>query len=270
MMTKKETERYLEFALKSVKKSNVISLRYFRKKLRHKIKKNKTPVTIADYRTEDFLIERIKKHYPSHNIFSEERGLDDNGSDFRWIIDPIDGTKNFMRKYPFWGTLMSLEWEGEVIIGVISMPALNTMIYAGKNLGCYSNGKKAKVSKIRSLRDSYLLYGGLEYILRQPYLNNFLLLASTCAYSRGFGDCHGHSLVINGSAEVMIDPFVAPYDIAPVKICIEEAGGVLTDVNGNKTIYGGSAVVTNGYLHDEVLKILSNGFESRDNLMMKV
>ncbi|MCX7877912.1 MAG: histidinol phosphate phosphatase [Ignavibacteria bacterium] len=269
-MKKKEIEKYLDLALRSVKKCDKITLGYYKKKLKHKMKKNLTPVTVADFKAEDFLIEKIKKNYPSHSIFSEERGFDDNGSDFRWIIDPIDGTKNFMRKYPFWGTLLALEWEGEVIAGVISMPALKTTIFASKGSGCFVNGKKARVSKVKQLKLSYILHGGIEYISGQAYLNNFLSLVSSCSYNRGFGDCHGHSLVITGKAEAMVDPFVAPYDIAAVKICIEEAGGILTDVNGNKTIYGGSAVVSNGFIHDEVLKILNYGIESREKLMTGV
>ena len=247
----------LDFALKIVLKSEKITTKYYRKKNKHKLKKNKTPVTIADFKCEDYLLSKIKAHYKGHDILSEERGVEDNKSDFKWIIDPIDGTRNFMRRLPFWGTLLALEWEGEVILGIISMPAIKEFIFASKGKGCIYNGKKAKVSKIDNVNDSYCLHGGLDYILKQTYSKNFLNLTRQSLYSRGFGDCHGHSLIINGRSEIMVDPHVAPYDIASVKICVEEAGGALTDMKGNKTIYNGNALVTNGKVHDEVLKILN-------------
>jgi histidinol-phosphatase len=135
-------------------------------------------------------------------------------------------------------------------------------------MGCFYNDKKTKVSKINFLKDSYLIHGGIDYILKENYKGNFSELAKSCYYSRGFGDCHGHSFVINGRAEIMVDPHVAPYDVAAVKICVEEAGGVFTDINGNKSIYNGSAIVTNGKIHDEVLKILNYNIESREILKM--
>jgi len=257
----KHIEKLLDFSKKIALKSEKITLKFYEKKIKYRLKKNLTPVTEADLKCEDFLIEKIKKNYPGHSIYSEERGIKDNKSEFRWFIDPIDGTKNYMRKYPFWGTLLGLEYNGEIILGVISMPALNEFIYAAKGLGCYMNGKRCKVSKIKSIEKSYCLFGGLEYLVKQPYFGNFTELVAKTNYSRGFGDCHGHSLVIIGGAEMMIDPNVAPYDIAPIKICVEEAGGILTDIKGEKTIFGGNAVVTNGRLHESVLEVL-NGSQS--------
>jgi histidinol-phosphatase len=261
---KKQLDEFLNFSLKTIKKTEKITLKYFCKNLKHKIKKNKTPVTVADIKCENFIIEKINSKYPKHSLLTEETGVIDNGSDFKWIIDPLDGTKNYMRKYPFWGTLLALEWEGEVILGVISMPAIGETIYAVKRGGCFYNNRKAKVSNIAKLKDSYCLFGSLELIITQLYKNNFLNIISGCSYSRGFGDCHGHSFVINGRAEFMIDPHVAPYDVAATKICVEEAGGMFTDLNGNRNIYTGNALISNGRVHNEVLKMLNDGFESRD------
>lgn len=267
-LKKKHLAEYLDFAIKAVKRSEDITVKYFDGKIKHKVKKNNTPVTIADLKCEDHLLRKIKKKFPGHSIYSEERGVKDKSSEFRWFIDPIDGTKNFMRGIPFWGTLLALEYQGEIVMGVISMPAVNEFVYAAKDMGCIYNDKKAKVSKIKKLPETYLIHGGLEYITKQYYRENFFDLAGTAYYSRGFGDCHGHSFIINGRADVMFDPFVSPYDVAPIKICIEEAGGMFTDINGDKTIYGGNAVVTNGRLHDEVLKILNHNIESRESLKL--
>lgn len=261
---RKYLNNLLQFALRIVRKTESITLKYYNKKLGHKVKKNLTPVTIADLKCEQYLISKIREEYPSHSLLTEETGKIDNNSEFKWIIDPIDGTKNYMRKYPSWGTLLALEYQSEVILGVISMPSLREIIYAVKGGGCYFNKKKAKVSKVSQLKKSYCIFGSLEHILIQPYRNNFLNIINSCYYTRGYGDCHGHSFVINGRAEVMIDPVVAPYDIAAVKICVEEAGGLLTDINGNRTIYSGNAIVSNGVIHEELLKLLNYGFESRE------
>src|SRR5688572_5250034 len=112
----KHLEEYLNFAIKTVKKSEEITLKYYEKKVKHRVKDNNSPVTIADLKCEDFILGRIKKKYAAHSIYSEERGVTDNSSEFRWFVDPIDGTKNFMRKFPFWGTLLALEFEGEIVM----------------------------------------------------------------------------------------------------------------------------------------------------------
>ncbi|MBZ0203934.1 MAG: hypothetical protein K8I03_13020 [Ignavibacteria bacterium] len=263
-MKNKLLERLLDFAVNTVKRSEEITLKYYTKKIKPRVKDNLTPVTVADIKCEDFILSRIKNKYPSHSIHAEESGITQSPSEFKWIIDPIDGTKNYMRKYPFWGTLLALEYQGEVVLGVISMPSLKETISAAKGMGCYSNNKKCKVSKITSIKDSYLIHGGLDYIVAEPYKNNFLQLVNQTYYNRGFGDCHGHSFIIKGQSEIMIDPHVAPYDVAPIKICVEEAGGRFTDLCGNPTIYNGNALVTNGKVHDAVLKILNQNLESRE------
>ncbi len=260
----KQLESLLDFAIKTVKRSNLITRKYYNKKLKHKVKENLSPVTIADVKCENFIMGKIKEKYPAHSILAEEYGSSDNEPEFKWIIDPIDGTKNYMRRYPFWGTLLALEYQGEVILGVISMPLLSEFIYAAKGKGCYVNNKKAKVSKIKKLKDSYLIHGGLNYIFNEPYRNNFIQLVNGAYYDRGFGDCHGHNLIISGKAEVMVDPHVAPYDVAATKICIEEAGGRFSDIEGSSSIYSGNAIITNGRIHDKVLRILNDNIVSRE------
>ena len=256
-LKKKHLESLLDYSLKIVRKSEDITLKYYKTKVRHKLKKNLTPVTQADLKCEKYLIKKIKEKFPKHDILAEESGFRDNYSEFKWIIDPIDGTKNFMRQYPFWGTILALEFQKEIVLGVISMPALKETIYAAKGLGCFVNDKKAKVSTVSELGKSYLIHGGLEYIVNEPYKDKFYTIAGLCNYNRGFGDCHGHSFIIKGMAELMLDPHTAPYDIAATKICVEEAGGVLTDIKGNSTVYGGNALISNGKFHDEILKFLN-------------
>jgi histidinol phosphatase-like enzyme (inositol monophosphatase family) len=263
-LKQKHLDNFLSFAIKTIRKSEKITLKYYGKTVKHKLKKNKTPVTLADIKCEKFIISRITEKFPGHGLLTEETGIIEKQSEFKWIIDPIDGTRNFIRKHPYWGTLLALEYMGEVVLGIISMPAAGELIYAVKGGGCFLNNKKTRVSKIKNIKDSYCIYGSLELIINQPYKNNFLNLIKQCTYSRGFGDCHGHTFIIDGKAEIMVDPNVAPYDIAASKLCIAEAGGILTDLNGNDTIYSGSALISNGKVHDEALKIINEGFISRE------
>ncbi|MBS1515441.1 MAG: histidinol phosphate phosphatase [Bacteroidetes bacterium] len=255
-MKKKNIEKLLDFSLMLVDECSKISLKYYKKTIKPEYKKDNSPVTIADKKCEAFLISSIRKKYPEHSFLAEESGLADRDSDFKWIIDPIDGTKNFMRNFPFWGTLLALEYQGEVVMGIIALPAMKKVIYAGKGLGCFQNGKKIKVSKISSLEKSYFIYGGIEFITKQPYKERFLQLVDRSYYDRGYGDCFGHSLVVEGKAEFMLDPHVSPYDVAPIKICVEEAGGIMTDLNGEKTIYSRGVLTSNGFMHEEILKFL--------------
>lgn len=258
-LSRKYLDNLFEFSSEIVKKSSEITLKYFKPGgIKSELKKDNSPVTAADLKCDDFLIKKIKSKYPSHDILTEESDACENGSEFRWIIDPVDGTRNFMRGYPFWGTLLALEYQSNIIIGIISMPALKTFIYAVKGKGCYYNTRRCKVSTINRIENSYMHYSSLKHILNGEYKTNFLKLASKCEYTRGFGDCHGHSFIISGSAEIMIDPVVAPYDIAPTKICIEEAGGKLTDFHGIDSIYNKNAVISNRFIHDEVLEILNS------------
>jgi len=254
---KKQIEKYLDFSLKLIEKSNKISLKYYKKTIKPEYKQDNSPVTIADKKCEKFLISSIKEKFPMHSFLAEESGREEKSSDFKWIIDPIDGTKNFMRNFPFWGTLLALEYQGEVVMGIIALPAMKQILCAGKGLGCYLNGKKMKVSKVKDIDKSYFIYGGVEYILQQPYKNNFLELVGESYYDRGYGDCYGHTLVIEGKAEFMLDPHVSPYDVAPVKICVEEAGGLMTDLKGDRTIYQRGVLTSNGYMHEKILRKLN-------------
>lgn len=258
MIKEKHIKKLLNFSLDLINECNEISLKYYKKTIKPEYKKDNSPVTIADKKCEKFLISKIKAKYPEHSFLAEETGAQDKDSEFKWIIDPIDGTKNFMRNFPFWGTLLALEYQGEVIMGVIALPAMKQIMYAGKGLGCYLNKKRIKVSDTAAIDKSYFIYGGVEYITKQPYKERFLELIDRSYYDRGYGDCFGHTLVISGKAEFMLDPHVSPYDVAPIKICVEEAGGIMTDLNGERTIYSRGVLTSNGKMHDEILKFLNS------------
>ncbi|HVM33320.1 MAG TPA: inositol monophosphatase family protein, partial [bacterium] len=144
-------------------------------------------------------------------------------------------------------------YRGEVVAGVIHHPALKTTLWAAKGLGCYVDGKRARVSRIPNLRGGTLTYGGIRLV--PPAKRKKLTDLIDRAYDdRGFGDCFGHALVIQGMTEAVVDPVVQPYDVAAIQICVEEAGGKFTDLKGDRTIRGGNALSSNGLVHAEILK----------------
>ncbi len=257
----------LEFAVKVVKASERITLGYFSKKLRVNYKSDQSPVTIADKECEKFLERELSKKYPNHRFFGEEFGESQGAEDSkkkapeqlsagstRWIIDPIDGTRNFTRGIPYWGTLCGLEHDGEIVAGVMSLPALKKIYYASKGHGAFCNGKRMKVSRVREIEKSTVVFGGLNYFIGSKYESGFVNIVKSSYHDRGFGDCFGYSFVVDGLAEAMIDPIVSPWDVAAIKPIIEEAGGIFTDFEGNPTIYGRTGLAANRYLHETIIK----------------
>lgn len=264
-------QKELEYALKVVKASERITLKYFGKRFKVDFKSDNSPVTIADKKCERFLVDALSTKFPDHGFFGEEFGESSGSKKLtpetkpeprvthadRWIIDPIDGTRNFTRGIPYWGTLCGLEHEGEVVAGVMSLPALKKVYYALKGHGAFCNGKRIKVSKVGELARSTLVFGGLSYFLGSKYESGFLDLVKLSYHDRGFGDCFGYTFVAEGQAEAMLDPILSPWDVAAIKPIIEEAGGIFTDFEGNSTIYGHTGLAANRHLHETILKKLS-------------
>jgi histidinol phosphatase-like enzyme (inositol monophosphatase family) len=211
-------------------------------------------VTRADKEAEQVIRGILKKAFPTHQLCGEEYGWDKNDkNDFKWWIDPVDGTRQFVRGIPMWSTLVALEYRGEVVAGVIHLPAIELTLWAAKGKGCFANGNKVHVSKIPNLKGGTFTYGGIR-LVPKSYRKKLTDLIAKCYDDRGFGDAFGHALVAMGQVEAMLDPIVQPYDVAAVKICVEEAGGKFTDLKGKKTIYGGNALSSNGLTHGQVLK----------------
>ncbi len=247
----------LEYALKVVKASQRITLKYFLSKIRISYKSDRSPVTVADKSCEKFLVGELSKKFPHHGFYGEEFGDSSAGSEYRWIIDPIDGTRNFTRGIPYWGTLCGLEHDGEMVAGIMSLPALNKVYYASKKRGAFCNGKRIKVSRLKELEKSTVVFGGLSYFIGTKYEHAFLNIAKSSYHDRGFGDCFGYTFVAEGQAEAMLDPVVSPWDVAAIKPIIEEAGGIFTDFEGNATVYGKTGLAGNPYLHEIILKRLA-------------
>ncbi len=223
-------------------------------------KDDRTEVTEADRGTETLLAERLLAARPDHALFGEEHGMQGTaGSDWCWVIDPIDGTSGFVRGIPVWATLIALTHrEHGAVVGVVSAPALGRRWWAARGLGSFADGRRCQVSDISDLAEAQLCVtfspGWEELGLLEPLVK----LLSSARRARGFGDFWQHCLVAEGAVDVAVDAVgLKPYDLAAVKIVVEEAGGTFTDRSGIVTHEHDTAISSNGLLHPAVLAALT-------------
>ncbi|HJP65350.1 MAG TPA: inositol monophosphatase family protein, partial [Actinomycetota bacterium] len=219
-----------------------------------KTKADLTPVTEVDRAVERAIRDRVERDRPGEAVVGEEFGAEEG--DVRWIVDPIDGTKNFVRAIPVYATLIALERDGELVLGVASAPALGRRWWAARGAGAFADGHPIRVSTTDRLEDAQLCFGGLNAWRHAGRLDAFLELAGRCKRTRGFGDFWMHMLVAEGGAEIAVEPDVSLWDLAAVKVIVEEAGGRFTNLAGEARADGGSAVSTNGLVHAAVLEVL--------------
>lgn len=217
-----------------------------------------TPVSDADRAAEKAIRERLAEARPADAVLGEEFGLGGGtGNGRRWILDPIDGTKNYVRGIPVWGALIALERGGEPAVGVVSAPALGRRWWAARGHGAYADGDRIHVSGVADLGDAQLSYDSMVGFERHglgfgPQARE---LERRCWRSRGLGDFWSHVLVAEGAVDVAVEPEVSVWDVAPLLVIVEEAGGRFTDIGGARRADGGSALSTNGLLHDEVVAL---------------
>jgi histidinol-phosphatase len=251
-------DKRLETAIQAAKAGGEVALRYFRSGLDIEYKGDSSPVTRADRESEQRIVEVLRSAFPDHGILGEEFGERD-GAGARWIVDPIDGTKNFIRGIPYFASLIALEEEGEVTTGVIYAPAVDDLLYAQRGAGAFDSNGRLRVSDVDTLAASTVVFGGLKAFRKRGLWSNFENLVESSLRQRGFGDYFGHTFIARGQADVMVELDLKPWDVAPLKIVVEEAGGRFSDLAGNATIYGTAAVTSNGKVHDEVLRLLQAG-----------
>ena len=247
----------LTFALELADLADAITLERFQADdLAVETKPDLSPVTEADRAVEQLLRKRIGEERPGHGVVGEEFGADQPGG-ARWILDPIDGTKNYLRGVPVWATLIALEREGRVELGVASAPALHRRWWAARGEGAYVNGRRIRVSQVAELSDAVLSYASLTSWEEHGLGGQFLTLVRGCWRTRAFGDFWSHMLVAEGVVDLAVEPEVALWDLAAPQVIVEEAGGRFSDLGGIPTPAGGSSVSTNGLLHDRVLATLA-------------
>jgi histidinol-phosphatase len=248
---------YLEFATQTAYEAGRLTLGYFgTETARPEFKADDTPVTVADREAEKLIRGRIETRYPEHAILGEEYGETERvDSDHRWIIDPIDGTKSFVRGIPLYGVLIGLEIEGVCEVGVAYFPAIDEMVCAATGEGCFLNGRRAQVST-RSLAQGIACFTGAASFGEQGRATTWERLLSSAGSTRGWSDAYGHALVATGRAELMLDPIMNAWDCGPFPPILREAGGFFGDWSGNETIYASEAISTTQTLLPEVLRLI--------------
>jgi histidinol-phosphatase len=252
----------LTLALALTDVADAITLeRYLAEDLAVETKPDLTPVTEADHAVEQALRDRLAEMHPGDSILGEEFGSTSApDSRRRWIVDPIDGTKNYVRGIPVWATLLALEEDDEIVVGVVSAPALRRRWWAARGQGAFvedglSDGpRQIHVSAVHELGDAQLCFPGLDHWGTR--LDGLVKLAGSCWRSSGFGDFWAYMLVAEGAAEIACEPIVSLWDLAPLLVIVEEAGGRFTDLGGVRTASGGDAIASNATLHDAALALV--------------
>lgn len=219
-------------------------------------KEDGSPVTQADRAAEKKLRELIKEKYPEHGIIGEEFGSENENAEFVWVLDPIDGTKSFASGCPLFGTLICVLYQGVPTIGVINLPLLN-QCFIGDGMQTWRNGNLVTMRKVSSLSDATLLYTDFLNVGEYASQANFERLARSVKMHRSWGDCYGYTLLAAGWADIMLDPIMNPWDVAPIGPIIEGAGGVVTDWQGNSVVNANSCVAVAPNLHEEVIALLN-------------
>jgi len=239
--------------------TGLVALRHYRSRLSVETKADGSPVTVADRAAEEAARAWVRAHFPDDGILGEELGEERPGARRRWVIDPIDGTKSFVRGSPLWGSLVAL-CEGErVLAGAAYFPAVEELIAAAPGAGCWWNGARSRVSTVDSVANATVLTTDERFRERPERRAGWLELSNAASVSRSWGDCFGYLLVATGRAEAMCDPILSPWDAAALQPIIEEAGGVFTDWSGASTAFGGSAIATNRALAEDVRALLIPG-----------
>lgn len=244
-------------AREAVEKAAEISLEHFRRGVKVRAKADASVVTDADLASEEAILALIESRDPGVNILAEESGIQDRGHARRWIVDPIDGTRGFSRGGELWGPLVALEDAGEIVVGAMALPARGEVYWAGRGKGAFKNGQPLSVSGIRDWSQATLSLGEITRLLAPRHREGVTKLASSAVSTRGLGDLAGVTLVLNGLAEAWVECGVKPWDLAPSKILVEEAGGRWTTFEGDEDLTHGHAIASNGHVHDHVLSTLS-------------
>lgn len=243
----------LDFALEAAQAAGDLTLQYFQTALTPELKADQTPVTIADRGAEKLLRERIGRAYPDHGILGEEFGETLGRVPARWILDPIDGTFSFIAGVPLYSVLIGFEWAGELLAGVIHLPALKETIHAARGHGCRWNDRPAKVNDVSDLGQARLLHGGLKTIYKHGRGAAFERLRNGCKSDRSWCDAYAYALVATGRSEIALDPIMSLWDVAALVPILSEAGGRITDWSGGAANLHREAIATNGRLHDQVI-----------------
>jgi histidinol phosphatase-like enzyme (inositol monophosphatase family) len=257
-MNAQELEAARDFALAAARQAGELTLTHFHSNTGYEMKADSTPVTIADREAEELLRKRIEQAYPAHGIVGEEFGEKVGSEPARWILDPIDGTLSFICRVPLYSVLVGLEWQGEMVAGVIHMPALGETVCAARGLGCRwasprFSSRPAQVSTVSELSKARMLHAGPKLMKKYGKLEAFQRLRDQVYAERGWCDGYAYLLLATGRAEIMLDPILSIWDAAAPRAVVTEAGGTLTDWSGHPTHTAPDAIATNRHLFEQVM-----------------
>ena len=242
----------LNAALDAARVAGDVAMKYFAREIAVDIKRDGSPVTVADRNAEAAAREWIAMRFPGDSIEGEELGAANGGSARRWIIDPVDGTRSFIRGVPLWGSLIAVEENGKIVAGAVVFPAINEWSAACEGEGCWSNGARTSVSRCAELSDAVILTTDSRFVASPGRADRWSNLAAKSGMSRTWGDCYGYHLVASGRADCMADDVMHEWDWAPFVPIITEAGGVLTDWCGGTRELSRGAIATNALLADAI------------------
>lgn len=248
------TQEVLEQAIELTKAAGELTLQWFgQSDLEIETKVDGSPVTQADRAAEAFIRDELSRRFPDDAIVGEEFPDTPGSSGRTWLIDPIDGTKSFAHGVPMFATLVAVSDEDGPAVGVVGVPALDEMVWAGRGLGCYHDGAPTSVSGVGTLDASCLTTSGFEYWPE----DRFSAIAGSGALIRTWGDGYGYVLLATGRVEAMIDPGLNPWDVAPMNVVVPEAGGTITSFSGEDRPGSGDVIASNGSVHQDVLNLVA-------------
>ena len=257
-MTKANSETDMQAVATVARLAGDFALQHYGRNVSIETKGDGSPVTIADRGAEELARRWIQSRFPDDGIVGEEFGVIRPDARRRWIIDPIDGTKSFVRTVPLWGTLVAIAEGDTVVAGAAYFPALGEIAVAAVGAGCWWNDNRCSVSTVSDVSLATVLTSDMQFTATPERRQQWNAFSDRAAVSRTWGDCYGYLLVATGRAEVMADPVVSPWDIAAIMPLITEAGGVFTSWDGDATAFGGSAIATNAALAREAREVLTS------------
>ncbi|HEU4440121.1 MAG TPA: inositol monophosphatase family protein [Methylomirabilota bacterium] len=242
----------LEVMVEAARAGGAVALEHYRRGFSVSLKADRSPVTEADREAERAIADVLLTRFRDHGVLGEELG-ESGPRERRFIIDPIDGTRNFVRRIPTWAVLIGLEEAGAVTAGVVFQPVTGVLHTAWRGQGAWRDGERIRVSPVDALERALVVHSSVNFLRRSRYWDGFLRLSDRTQVQRGFGDFSAYLWIAEGQGEIAISTTVKAWDVAALKVVVEEAGGRLTDLEGGSGIYGSTVCASNGLLHDEAL-----------------
>ncbi len=260
----KDVSSRLHFALQMASAASELILKHYQVDgLLVESKSDDSPVTVADRGAELLIRKMLAESFPQDGILGEEFESVPSRNGYRWVLDPIDGTKPFIHGVPLFGTLIGIESDARMVAGVCRFPALDEVVYAAEGQGCWwkirdQAPRRTSVSRITSISDARMMFTEPTHWRTTGRFDSIVAVMNQVKVARGWGDCYGHVMVATGRAEIAIDPLMSPWDIAALIPILREAGGTCTDWKGVETVTGGDGVSVVPALKDTVLYVLKN------------